>query len=223
MNRALRTLVLPVTLAASLTLAACGSTSDSTTSNAGGMPGMTHNVPTPSSTTPPTTGAPAVGPHNGADVSFATDMIPHHAQAATMTAMATTTATNGDLKNLADAISAAQAPEIQTMSGWLRGWGAPVPDTAAGGHDMAGMSGGSMDGMMTDQQMSDLGATTGSSFDRMWLQLMISHHQGAVAMSKTEVSTGQNPAAKALAQSIINGQSAEIVTMKRLLATEPAS
>ncbi|MDQ2756670.1 MAG: DUF305 domain-containing protein [Actinomycetota bacterium] len=221
MNRALRTLALPAALATALALTACGSPSDTTTSNPGGMPSMGASSPTTGS--PPSAGAPAEGPHNAADVSFATDMIPHHSQAVTMATMATTAATNADVKTLAAAISAAQAPEIKTMSGWLAGWGAPVPDTAAGGHDMAGMGGGSMDGMMSDQQMTDLGATTGKAFDRMWLELMISHHQGAVAMSTTELSAGQNPAAKTLAQSIIDGQSAEITTMKRLLAAEPTS
>ncbi|MEO3936554.1 DUF305 domain-containing protein [Dermatophilaceae bacterium Soc4.6] len=153
-------------------------------------------------------------------------MIPHHTQAVTMAAMATTAATTADVRTLAAAISAAQAPEIQTMSGWLAGWGAPVPETAAGAPGMAGMSGmgeGTSDGMMTDQQMSDLGSATGLAFDRMWRQLMISHHQGAVAMSTTELSAGENPEAKALAQSIIDGQSTEITTMERLLAAAPGS
>ncbi len=140
-----------------------------------------------------------------------------------MAGMAITAATNADVKALAAAISAAQAPEIETMSGWLAGWGAPVPVAVVGGHDMAGIGRGGTDGMMTDRQMSDLEATTGKVFDRTWLELTISHHQGAVAMSTTELSAGQNPNAKTLAPSFIDGQSIEITTMKRLLTAEPAS
>lgn len=224
MNRALRTLALPAAaLVAGLTLAACGGTSVSpssspTSSALSGMPGMT------SSTTPgsagPATGATQPGPHNAADVAFATDMVPHHAQAVTMADMALAQATTPDVKSLAAAIKAAQGPEIRTMSGWLAGWGAPVPDS--GGHDMAGMGGASTGGMMSDQQMADLGQATGNAFDRMWLQLMTAHHRGAVATAKTELATGQSTEAKTLAQSIITGQSAEIATMSTLLGALPA-
>ena len=114
------------------------------------------------------------------------------------------------------------------MSGWLIGWGQPVP--ATDGHDMSqmGASGsattsgsdpGAGDGMMSDQEMRQLSNTTGPSFDRMWLQLMIRHHQGAVATAQTELAAGTNPDAKKLAQTIIDGQTAEIRTMTGLLPT----
>jgi len=223
MNRALRTLIVPTAaLVAGLTLAACGSTSNSpssspTSSSPAAMSGMGSTATTGSGAT----AAPASGPHNAADVTFATDMIPHHAQAVTMADMALTQATSAQVKDLATAIKAAQDPEIRTMSGWLAGWGAPVP--GSGGHDMAGMSGGSTDGMMSDQEMADLGRATGTAFDRMWLQMMTTHHQGAVAMSKTELTSGQSTEAKSLAQSIITGQTAEIATMSTLLGTLPTA
>ena len=64
--------------------------------------------------------------HNAADVTFATDMIPHHSQAVEMADMALSTATNADVKTLATKIKAAQEPEISTMSGWLKAWKDPV-------------------------------------------------------------------------------------------------
>jgi uncharacterized protein (DUF305 family) len=224
MNRTLRHAALPVLAAATaLALAACGG-STSSPSGHEGMPGMTS---TTSASTPsrPT----AAGPHNEADVAFATGMIPHHGQAITMAQMALSTSTNPKVKDLATAIKAAQDPEIQTMSGWLTGWAQPVP-AATGGHDMSQMGSttsstsgsstmGGMGGMMTDQEMEQLSKATGAAFDRMWLQMMVKHHQGAVAMSQTELATGTNPDAKQLAQAIIDSQTKEITTMTAALGS----
>jgi uncharacterized protein (DUF305 family) len=116
----------------SLLLSACGSSSHS---------GMNMGSSTGPSTGPSSTssyGPAASGPHNAADVSFASDMIPHHAQAVEMASMALDQATNAKIKELATAIKGAQDPEINTMSGWLTGWGETVP--VGNGHAMAGMS-----------------------------------------------------------------------------------
>jgi len=227
MNRTLRHAALPVLAAATaLALAACGG-STSSPSGHEGMPGMTS---TTSASTPSTPSRPtAAGPHNEADVAFATGMIPHHGQAITMAQMALSTSTNPKVKDLATAIKAAQDPEIQTMSGWLTGWAQPVP-AATGGHDMSQMGSttsstsgsstmGGMGGMMTDQEMEQLSKATGAAFDRMWLQMMVKHHQGAVAMSQTELATGTNPDAKQLAQAIIDSQTKEITTMTAALGS----
>jgi len=229
MNLSMRTLALPVvTAATAVALASCGSSS---ASNPGqGMPGM--NSSGHSATTSAPAGTAAAGPHNPADVTFAAGMIPHHRQAVTMAEMALTKATNPTIKDLAAAIKAAQDPEIQAMSGWLTGWGQPVPTT---NHDMsqmgsatsgtmsgeaAGGSGmGGTGGMMSDQEMTQLSATSGAAFDKRWLQMMTTHHQGAVAMARTELTDGANTEAKQLAQGIIDSQSKEITTMTTLLAT----
>lgn len=100
------------------------------------------------------------------------------------------------------------------MSGWLTGWGQPVPDTTS---SMGGMDMG--DGMMTDADMKKLDAATGAAFDRIWLQMMIKHHQGAVTMATTELKSGSNAEAKTLAQSIISSQTAEIAQMQKLEPT----
>ncbi len=212
MKFTLRTLVLPTALAAALLLGACGTSTNAGGHDTSGMNGTTTSTPTASST-------PAAGANNAADIAFATDMIPHHAQAIEMADMALKQATDAQVKALAPEIKAAQDPEIARMSGWLAGWGAPVPATA-GGHDMSG-PGGQMDGMMSAEEMTDLGAATGSAFDRMWLQMMVRHHQGAVAMAKTELAQGTNPESKELAQSIIDSQSAEITQMTSILTGIP--
>ncbi len=157
--------------------------------------------------------------HNHQDVTFATDMIPHHLQAAQMAEMAQTQASLPAVKTLAEEIKAAQGPEIDTMTQWLKGWGEDVSDESMGGMD--GMDSGgsdSMQGMMSDQAMSDLGAATGDTFDQMWLESMIAHHEGAVQMADTEIADGKDPDAVALAKSIKAAQTTEIATMEKLLA-----
>jgi len=208
-----RILALPTALAAILVLASCGSSDPSDGSHNGqGTSGTTANPPR-------TTGTTETGAQNQAGVTFATGMIPHHAQAVEMADLALTRAVDPKVKALAAKIKQAQAPEIARMSGWLANAGAPVPGTA-GGHDMSGM-GGKKDGMMSPDQMTDLGKATGSAFDRMWLQAMTQHHDGAVALAKDALALGISPDAKRLAQSVIDGQSAEIAEMKSILAGMP--
>ena len=168
---------------------------------------------------------PATANFNATDVGFAQGMIPHHAQAVEMADMAIATSTNADVLALAKQIKSAQNPEIETMTGWLQGWGQAVPSTASmadGGHEMTNMSGMMMDGMMSDADMKRLESSTGTAFDRLWLELMIQHHEGAVRMAKDELADGKNPDAKALAQAIITSQQAEISKMNALLAALPS-
>ncbi len=221
MNRSLRTLVLPAALASVLAVSACGSTAG--TPGTAGTPAPDMGGMSQSSTTPASAGKPASGPHSDADVAFATGMVPHHAQAVQMADMALGQATKPEIKTLATEIKASQNPEIQTMSGWLVGWGKPVP--TPGGSDMSGMGGSTgepMGGMMSPKDMSDLGKATGTAFDRMWLQMMTKHHRSAITMAQTELSQGQNPDAKKLAQTIIDGQTKEITQMTGILATLPS-
>jgi uncharacterized protein (DUF305 family) len=192
--------------ATTLTLAACGSSKtsgmDSMSTSGGSSPAASASSSMSMSDS-----------HNHADLAFATDMIPHHGQAIDMADMAVKKATNSQVKQLAIQIKAAQDPEISTMSGWLKEWGAPVPSASMSGMDMGGMS---MNGMMSADEMKQLDAATGTAFDKLWVQMMIKHHQGAIAMAKTELASGQYPQAKALAQSISNSQVKEVTTMQSL-------
>lgn len=175
----------------------------------------------PSHEAPHNTGqsqAPGQTAHNQADVAFAQGMIPHHQQAVEMSRMAADRAGSAEVKQLAEQIQAAQGPEIEKLTGWLESWGAEVPSGSGmagmhhGGHD------GMVDGMMSPEQMKQLEQSSGAEFDEAFLSMMIEHHEGAVAMARTELSDGQFPEAKQLAQQIIDTQQAEIDTMKRLLA-----
>ncbi|MDQ4009451.1 MAG: DUF305 domain-containing protein [Actinomycetota bacterium] len=174
-------------------------------------------------TTPPSSSAssPQVAQaHNQADISFAQGMIPHHAQAIAMSEMAAQRAGSPEVKDLAARIQAAQQPETDQLSGFLRAWDAPVPSTKMPMGDMGQMdhgAGGAMPGMMSGDQMQQLGQASGEAFDRMFLQMMITHHQGAVTMAETELRDGQNPEARQLAQRIIDDQQREIAEMRTLL------
>ena len=185
-----------------------------------GMPSMPA---TSSAAGMPMPAGPA-GPHNQADVTFAQMMLVHHRGAVQMADLAPTRAASTKVKDLAAKIKAEQTPEIAQMSGWLSAW---APDTDMNGkpmttamHSMPGMADGSasaMPGMMSDARMAQLTAANGAAFDKLFLQLMITHHQGAVEMAKTEKAAGQNPSALALADSITSSQNAEITTMQDLL------
>jgi uncharacterized protein (DUF305 family) len=164
--------------------------------------------------------------HNQADITFLQAMIPHHTQAVEMSKLAAQRASSPQVKDLAAGIEAAQQPEIDQMNAMLQAWNAST--SATNGPSMSGMNHGNMGGtaqaahgpmtgMMSDQQMQQLNTVSGPAFDRMFLQMMIQHHQGAVTMAKTELTDGQNPEAKALAQTIIDAQQREITEMQTLL------
>ncbi len=197
-----RLAVAGTTTVAAVLLAACGG-GDHDSSG-----GANHGNATPSATVP------SEATFNAADVAFATDMIPHHQQALEMAKVAATRASNSQVKDLAGRIEKAQDPEIATLSGWLRSWKQPVPSTSPGmGHGQhAGMP-----GMMTDQEMANLMGAAGKAFDRMFLEMMIRHHQGAIEMATKEQQQGQDPDAKNLAGKIAADQAAEVKEMQDLL------
>ncbi len=146
--------------------------------------------------------------HNEADVTFAQGMIPHHEQAIEMSEMALSQAARPEVKDLASRIRAAQEPEIAKMTRWLEDWGQPV-QPEHGEHPGAGM--------LSDAEMTQLRGASGPAFDRLFLEGMIRHHEGAVSMAQEELDKGQFPEAKELARDIIAAQRAEIAEMQRLL------
>jgi uncharacterized protein (DUF305 family) len=152
--------------------------------------------------------------HNDADVTFAQGMIPHHQQAIEMAQMAADRAESAEVLDLAERIEAAQAPEIEELTAWLESWDEEVP---AGG-DHSGMDMDSGGGMMSTEDMDALEAASGAEFDQMFLEMMIEHHQGAIAMAEEEIAAGEYPDAIAMAEEIASSQQAEIDEMTALLA-----
>ena len=140
--------------------------------------------------------------YSSQDIMFAEMMIPHHQQAIEMSDLALKNSTNPEVLALAQKIKDAQAPEIEQMKSW-------------GASSMAHM-GHMMDGMLSDEEMSALAAASGIEFDRLFLEGMIKHHEGAIEMAEMVIDS-KNDEVAALANSIIEAQRAEIATMKELL------
>jgi uncharacterized protein (DUF305 family) len=164
----------------------------------------------PQTTQPVITGQPAG--YNADDVAFATNMIPHHQQAVDLSALVQDRSSNAELIALAKQISAAQQPEIDVMRVFLVQW-KENPDTNSGhsGH------GATMPGMVDGATMAKLASLNGAEFDKLWLESMISHHQGAIEMAKAQIANGDNVDAKALATNIVTTQEAEIDQMKQMV------
>ncbi len=146
---------------------------------------------------------------NNADITFAMQMVAHHEQAIEMAQMVLDKdGVDPRVTELAQNIKDAQGPEIDTMNGWLDSWGAS-----------GSMDGMDMGGTMSDADMAALKAASGSEANKLFLEQMTVHHEGAIDMAKTELQTGQNADALALAQKIVDDQTAEIARMKDLLDT----
>lgn len=179
--------------------------------------GMNHDGM--STAAPTTPGASAAGASaaafNDDDVTFAQMMIPHHQQAVEMSTLAETRAQDPELKQLAATIKTAQQPEITMMTGWLTAWGKPttaptgMPNMGHGGH-------GGVSGMMSDEEMTELAAASGTPFDRLYASMMIAHHNGAIQMAQDETMKGTNPDAMSLAKAIVKSQMAEVVTLQAI-------
>ncbi|WP_232717083.1 DUF305 domain-containing protein [Gordonia metallireducens] len=168
--------------------------------------------------------------HNDADVEFTTEMIGHHRQAVMMADLVEGRTQNRELITLADAIEDAQDDEIDQMAARLKSWGVPVTghmeddeDSDHGdGMDHGDMGHGDMEhgdmpGMMSAEQMAALRQARGGEFDRLWLEGMIRHHEGAIAMADEVLANGTDPATRTLATQVRTTQQAEIDQMRAML------
>jgi len=145
---------------------------------------------------------------SGADIMFAQMMIPHHEQALLMSGFAETRSSNEEVKKLDRQIYAEQEPEIAQMKIWLD----KTNSSMDMGHDMG------MNGMLTDSEIEAMKSVTGKAFDRLFLEGMIAHHEGAIHMAEMIVDS-DNAEAKKLGQSIQVTQQREIDLMKEMLKT----
>ena len=170
--------------------------------------------------TPPTLGR---YPYSDADVEFMSGMIPHHAQAVIMAGWAPSHGARKDVAILCERIVVGQRDEILLMQTWLRDRGLPVPDATATRHKMK-MNGMEhemlMPGMMSDEQMAALDKARGSEFDRLFLEGMIRHHQGAVDMVEVlfkSYGAAQDETIYKFASDVYADQSIEIDRMHEML------
>lgn len=150
---------------------------------------------------------------NDADIEFATQMIPHHQQAVEMSELAETRAKSETVVDLAARIKGAQDPEIKQLTAMLERWGEDAPDAHSGGH---GSGEHGMPGMMAEGEMTAMEKASGSEFDKLYLEMMIRHHEGAIEMAEKELADGSDAEAKKLAEKIKSVQQDEIDEMNAL-------
>ncbi len=157
--------------------------------------------------------------HVPADADFVRSMLPHHAQALVMTGYAPERTQTRDILLLAERMQISQDDEITLMERWLQERGEPVrdPDHAHDEHL-------AMPGMLTDAELAQLEGASGDEFDRLFLELMIRHHEGALAMVAELYAAGggQEPAVGEMARHIESDQAIEIARMTTLLAASAA-
>ena len=153
------------------------------------------------------------------DVKFMQDMIPHHNQAVQMAALVDDRTNRQELLDVAGRIDASQADEIEFMQQWLRERGETVPDPTA--HEAMHTS-HKMAGMASPENMAKLAEVKDTAFDRLFLDLMITHHEGAVTMVEELVEkagSAYDPVLFDFVNDVTNDQSAEIERMNALLAS----
>ncbi len=158
-----------------------------------------------------------------ADVAFMQHMIVHHRQAVEMVDLLQIRASDETVRRLGQRIASSQAAEIDLMRDWLDSRGQPLemPGMAGmhAGHDMGDHA--MMAGMLTPNQMAELTAATGPAFDRLFLEGMIQHHQGALDMVdelNANPDAAEDPVLSDSATSVVADQSAEILRMQSILS-----
>jgi uncharacterized protein (DUF305 family) len=162
-------------------------------------------------------------PYSDADVDFMAGMIPHHAQAVIMAGWAPSHGARTDVSILCERIVVGQRDEIALMQDWLRDRGQPVPDATSTRHRMT-MNGVEhamlMPGMLTDEEMTELDRARGPEFDRLFLNGMIKHHQGAIDMVEVlfkAYGAAQDETIFKFASDVYADQSIEIDRMNKML------
>jgi uncharacterized protein (DUF305 family) len=172
------------------------------------------------------------------DVGFAQAMSIHHGQAVLMASEAVLDASSPAVRELAREILVEQSQEIGMMRTWLSDWNKPQlstgsimgwmrSDQRAGSASMMGEASmastglNQMPGMATNQQLTQLAAATGVAFDRMFLQLMLRHHEGGIEMANYAEQHAVLSQVRAAAGSMIIDQTNECTLIAELLQAEP--
>jgi uncharacterized protein (DUF305 family) len=192
MNRTKTLFIGATAVITALTLAGCADTSTSDTSSG-------------------SSAASEAAVFNDQDVMFAQMMLPHHKQAVEMsdTLISKGDTVDSDVLALAETIKDEQGPEIDQLTTWLDDWG---QDTSASMDH-------SMDGMMSESDMTSLEDASGTEASRLFLEQMTEHHKGAVDMAQQEIDGGENPDAVEMAKNIVESQTAQIDQMESLLSS----
>lgn len=160
------------------------------------------------------------------DVKFMQDMIPHHHQAVEMAELVADRTNRPEIIDVAGRITASQEDEIEFMNSWLMERAQAAPDRS---HAHAMHTTHKMAGMATPEEMAELATLNGIEFDRKFLQLMITHHEGAITMVEAlleQPGAAYDPVLFEFTNDVTNDQNTEIERMNALLvglADDPRS
>ncbi|MBF4462949.1 MULTISPECIES: DUF305 domain-containing protein [unclassified Rathayibacter] len=187
--------------------------------------------------------APTTTPSStSAEAGFARDMQVHHLQGAQLAMIARERSADGEVLTVSKDILLTQQQQAGQLFGWLTSWGLPQASPepsmtwmgrptlagAADEHSAMGMSTEEgvvptrMPGLATPEQIAALSAASGRDFDRMFLELMIAHHRGAIDMAEALLARSRLGVATNFASSVVTAQEAEISLMEQMLADRPA-
>ena len=155
--------------------------------------------------------------NDSAEAGFARDMIVHHAQAVEMSEIIRPKTENDRILTLATDITLTQQAQIGQMQGWLNLWDLPIARTEPAMTWMGMSTAGRMPGMASAEEINRLQDLPPEEADRLFLQLMIPHHEAAVPMSDAVLDETGNPAVERLANAVISSQEAEITIMQKML------
>ncbi len=161
----------------------------------------------------------------GADAGFSRDMQTHHQQAVEMSLLVRDRTADEEVRTVAYDILTSQQQQAGQMYGWLVAWGLPQtsrrpPMAWVGGEHAAAHSDadGRMAGMASPEQIDALEAADGIEAERLFLSLMIDHHEGGVAMADAAVDEARTDEVRTLAGAISRAQTTEIELLERMLA-----
>jgi uncharacterized protein (DUF305 family) len=152
------------------------------------------------------------------NVAFVRGMIAHHRQALVMTALVSSRASRADLRLLAERIEVSQKDEIATLQRWLARRGHDTSATVDHAHH--GGNTDVMPGMLSADELGRLASARAAAFDRLFLEYMIKHHEGALVMVKTLFASpgaAQEPELFGIASEVDADQRTEIARMRRML------
>jgi uncharacterized protein (DUF305 family) len=161
-----------------------------------------------------------------AEAGFARDMSVHHAQAVELAFLVRDRTDDAEVRTMAYDIINTQRAQLGMFSGWLQQWdlsqtsdSAPMAWTDHGHSDGEMDSYDDMPGMASDADVERLRQAKGVEAEVVFLELMIAHHAGGVEMAEAVLPLTDRSEVDYLAQTIVDGQSAEIATMEQMLAS----
>lgn len=177
---------------------------------------------------------------DSAEAGFSRDMQTHHNQGVELAFIIRDLTDDPDVRLLAYDIATTQAGQSGRMSGWLDAWGLPAgssepemtwmtrPTLEGEGHnhgsgDDAHAAGEPMPGLATPEQIAELKTLTGVAAERMFLELMIAHHHGAIEMAEAVLDRSTNTTVRTFATGVVKAQESEIDLMESMLEERPAA